>query len=207
MSIEQEYAKALAQFRQEKDDYFRSDPDAPIPAAERLTFAGLRYYPPFFALRLVARVERLPQSEAIQMATSDGAFRPFVKAALLHFTIDGQEHQLAGYQGAEDAGDEDAAIFIPFRDALSGKETYGAGRYMDVHAEHAGMARSSLRWISTWRTILIAPIMITIAAPLPQQKTPYPSLSMPVSAITTTTRHDICGPYTSSCPGSVSGKA
>jgi len=137
MSIEQEYAKALAQFRQEKDDYFRSDPDAPIPAAERLTFAGLRYYPPFFALRLVARVERLPQSEAIQMATSDGAFRPFVKAALLHFTIDGQEHQLAGYQGAEDAGDEDAAIFIPFRDALSGKETYGAGRYMDVHAEHA----------------------------------------------------------------------
>ncbi len=154
MSIEQDYTKALAQFRHQKDEYFRTAPESPIPLAERAAFKGLRYYPPLFALRLVAQVERLPASAPIQMATSDGAFRAFVKAATLRFTIDGQEHTLTGYQGAEEAGDaedsgdaeeagdvedsgdaEEMTYFIPFRDALSGKETYGAGRYMDVHIE------------------------------------------------------------------------
>lgn len=160
MSIEQDYTKALAQFRRQKDDYFRTAPESPIPLDERAAFKGLRYYPPLFALRLVAQVERLPASAPIQMATSDGAFREFVKAATLRFTIDGQEHTLTGYQGAEEASDaaatgeaedagdavdaskgedagdaEEVTYFIPFRDALSGKETYGAGRYMDVHVE------------------------------------------------------------------------
>ncbi|SRR5579875_1543681 len=137
MSIEQDYAKALNQFRREKDAYLRSEPDSPIPVEERAGFAGLRYYPPLFALRLVARVEPVPEGETVHMATSDGAARPFVKAAILHFTIDGQNYQLTGYQSAEDAGDEGAALFIPFRDALSGKETYGAGRYLDVQPERA----------------------------------------------------------------------
>ena len=30
------------------------------------------------------------------------------------------------------------SLFLPFRDALSGKETYGAGRYLDVAPPHSG---------------------------------------------------------------------
>jgi len=137
MSIEQDYMKALAQFRRQKDDYFRTAPESPIPESERTAFKGLRYYPPLFALRVAAQVERLPASAPIQMATSDGAFREFVKAAALRFLIDGQAYTLTGYSSADDASDPDAALFIPFRDALSGKETYGAGRYLDVHAEQS----------------------------------------------------------------------
>jgi uncharacterized protein (DUF1684 family) len=97
----------------------------------------LRYYPAYFALRLVAQMEALPDNAPVQMATSDGAFRAFVRAARLHFAIDGQPYTLIGYRSADDADDPAAALFIPFRDALSGKETYGAGRYLDVHPETA----------------------------------------------------------------------
>jgi uncharacterized protein len=135
-SIEEQYARALAQFRREKDKYLREDPDSPIPEEERATFKGLRYYPPLFPLRVAATVERLPERAIVTIATSDGASREFLRYALLHFTIDGQELLLTGYRDAED-DPENQQIFIPFREALSGKETYGAGRYLDV-TEDAG---------------------------------------------------------------------
>jgi uncharacterized protein (DUF1684 family) len=137
MSIEQEYMQALQHFRSEKDDFFRTSPESPIPLDERKDFTGLRYYPAYFALRLMAQIEALPDNTPVQMATSDGATRDFVKAARLRFAIEGQEQTLIGYRSADDADEPDAALFIPFRDALAGKETYGAGRYLDVHPEAA----------------------------------------------------------------------
>ncbi len=134
MSIEEQYTRALAQFRREKDQYLREDPDSPIPEEERAAFKGLRYYPPLFVLRLAARVERLPEHAVVTVATSDGASRAFVRYALLHFTLDAQELHLTGYRSeAEDPDSQQ--IFIPFRDALSGTQTYGAGRYLDVTEE------------------------------------------------------------------------
>jgi uncharacterized protein (DUF1684 family) len=78
-------------------------------------------------------VERLNPREPVVMATSDGRERPFERFALLHFTIEGQPVQLTGYRAA---GDDDDALFIPFRDTLAGKESYGAGRYLDVEPPH-----------------------------------------------------------------------
>ena len=132
MSIEEDYMRALAQYRHQKDDSFRDGEQSPIPAEERATFKGLRYYPALFAMRVVAQIERLPNPEHIQMATSDGASRLFERAAMLRFTLDGHAVQLTGYRSADDPEDDGQSYFIPFRDALSGKETYGAGRYLDV---------------------------------------------------------------------------
>jgi uncharacterized protein len=127
------YAQALDEVRQEKDAYFREEPDSPIPSRERASFAGLKYFPPDPALRLEARVERLDPREPVVMATSDGSEREFERYALLHFAVDGQPVQLTAYRSA---GDEDESLFIPFRDAQAGAETYGAGRYLDVEPPH-----------------------------------------------------------------------
>src|SRR5205823_4054425 len=32
------------------------------------------------------------------------------------------------------ASDDSDELFVPFRDATSGQETYGAGRYLEIHA-------------------------------------------------------------------------
>jgi len=132
-----EYAAAIAQFRQGKDEYFKTE-ESPIAEDERATFGGLHYFPPDYALRIEAKVERLPGGEHIQIATSDNMTRLYERYALLHFKIDGTAQKLTAYRTTDSptADDGDAALlFVPFRDALSGTLTYGAGRYLDVEEE------------------------------------------------------------------------
>ncbi|MBA3823298.1 MAG: DUF1684 domain-containing protein [Ktedonobacterales bacterium] len=136
MGIEQDYSKALTHFRQEKDAFFKESEQSPILEEERATFTGLNYYPPFFALRQEVQIEKLPEGDHTQFATSDGATRLYARFCTVRFTVEGQEYSLTGYRVADDPEADDTGIFIPFRDALSGKETYGAGRYLDVQEEH-----------------------------------------------------------------------
>lgn len=131
------YARELATIRQEKDDFFRADPDSPIPAIERTIFPGLKYFPPDPDLRVEARVERLAPSEPVVMATSDGREQRYEPYALLHFDVGDQHVRLTAFRTP---GHAHEPLFIPFRDAQAGKETYGAGRYLEIEPphEHAG---------------------------------------------------------------------
>ncbi len=129
----QQYIEAVNELRDEKDDYFRAEPDSPIPPSERDTFEGLRYFPPDPSLRVLARVEPFQQRDRVTMQTSDGMQRPFERYARLHFSVDGQPLQLTAYRTP--SGDPEESLFIPFRDALAGRETYGAGRYLDVETD------------------------------------------------------------------------
>ena len=136
--IAAQYTEALAQFRQQKDAYFAAAEDSPITEEERATFTGLRYFPPDFALRVEAKVERMPQRDHVKMATSDGLTRLYERYAVLHFKLNGVDQQLAAFRTADspDADDADPTLlFVPFRDTLAGATTYGAGRYLDVEEQ------------------------------------------------------------------------
>jgi len=54
-----DYADAIASFRAEKDTFFGSNEHSPIPAAERVAFTGLPYYPVDPTLRF-APLRRAP---------------------------------------------------------------------------------------------------------------------------------------------------
>ena len=49
------YEEAIAEFRSDKDEFFRSSPNSPIPEGERGGFTGLPYYPISTALRFEDR--------------------------------------------------------------------------------------------------------------------------------------------------------
>jgi uncharacterized protein (DUF1684 family) len=63
------------------------------------------------------------------MATSAGEEQVYQRYGVARFSVDGQPAQVVLY-----ASDDSDELFIPFRDATSGKETYGAGRYLEIHA-------------------------------------------------------------------------
>lgn len=133
-----EYADAIAQFRAEKDDYFKTSHGSPIPEAERGGFTGLPYYPVDPALRFEDRVlEPYTGGEPsnFQIPTSDGRLRPAHRAGVLRFELGGEARVLTAY--TFDGGDEES-LFVPFVDATSGTETYGAGRYLDLDPEDDG---------------------------------------------------------------------
>ena len=54
---------------------------------------------------------------------------------MLRFELGGEPRQLTAY--TFDGGDGES-LFVPFLDATSGTETYGAGRYLDLEPEDDG---------------------------------------------------------------------
>jgi uncharacterized protein len=118
----------LEDFRAEKDAFFRIDPRSPLTPAQRTSFAGLSYLPETESLRIRAALDReVDRDERIEMPTTTGGVQVFTRAGVVRFEVDGESVQVTLF-----ASDESLDLFVPFRDATSGKETYGAGRYLDV---------------------------------------------------------------------------
>ena len=119
-------AGSLAGWRAARDRLFKEHPQSPIPAEERAAFRGLRWFPPDPAYRVPARLEP-GDGELLEIDTGgeDGVIR-YRRAGSLRFRLHGLECALTvlaivGYGGG---------LFLPFRDATSGSETYGGGRYL-----------------------------------------------------------------------------
>ena len=62
------------------------------------------------------------------MQTSSGGAAPYVWWERVSFDVGGDSAQLTVYKDTDRNG-----YFLPFADGTSGRETYGAGRYLDVH--------------------------------------------------------------------------
>jgi uncharacterized protein (DUF1684 family) len=132
------YEDALARFRADKDEFFRTAPNSPIPAAERSAFTGLPYYPIDASLGFDdLALEPYAGDEPVrfEIPTSDGKTRKAERAGVFRFPVEGAVRTLTGYIFE---GDDLASVFVPFLDATSGTETYGAGRYLDIEREEDG---------------------------------------------------------------------
>jgi uncharacterized protein (DUF1684 family) len=116
----------LETFRRQKDAWFKSSPDSPLPYGERADFIGLNYYPENADLRLALPLEPFAEQQPITMTTSTGGAQEYLRWGQLHFAVGGQPATLTVYYAAW--GD----YFVPFVDATSGVETYAAGRYLEL---------------------------------------------------------------------------
>ncbi len=122
----QSYIAGLEADRALKDRYFRQDPHSPIQ--NRPNFAGLDYYPPDRAFRYLLPLQPAENPETLQLQTNTGDEQTYYRIGTIEFEVEGQPARLAVYESAEHGG-----LFLPFRDATSGRETYGAGRYLEPH--------------------------------------------------------------------------
>jgi len=114
----------LTDFRAEKDEFFGRHPQSPLTPEQKRGFVGLQYFPENDALRLEVQAEPLMNQQPMQMQTSTGGVQTYVRHARFKFQVEGQEAELTIYQNEN-------GYFLPFADALAGKETYPAGRYLE----------------------------------------------------------------------------
>ena len=121
------YVARLQAARRQKDQALHTAADSPIPDAQRPTFAGLRYFAPAAGFKVTARLTRqlvlLPQP----LAMSLGQPEAYQRWGTAEFELNGQPQQLTLLQKPGDK-----QLFVPFTDPTNGKQTYGAGRYLDV---------------------------------------------------------------------------
>jgi uncharacterized protein (DUF1684 family) len=122
----------LETFRRQKDHYFKTGPDSPIPHEQRDGFVGLAYYPESAGLRLLVQPEEFAEKDAIRMTTSTGGVQEYQRWGRFSFAVDQQPTALTIYYASW------GGFFVPFVDATSGNETYEAGRYLELEALEDG---------------------------------------------------------------------
>ena len=123
----------LTEFRRAKDDFLKGDHHSPLTDDQRPAFHSLSYYTERPDLRLLLDLEPFEAEETVEMQTSTGDVASYLRWGRASFQVDSEPAQLTIYK---DTGGDD--LFLPFADATSGDETYGAGRYLDVKAAGGG---------------------------------------------------------------------
>ncbi len=117
--------------RKDKDEFLKLSPHSPIPTTERGAFSGLTYYDP--NPELVFSVEAQPvEPTPVTIRTTTGDVRTYQRIATAAMEIDDEAIVLGLYSSGHEA------LFLPFRDATSGNESYGAGRYLDIEPDADG---------------------------------------------------------------------
>ncbi len=116
--------ETYTELRAAKDHFFKYDRHSPLTPAQRTSFSALEYFPDNPDLRFEVQVERSPGSERIAIETSTGDEQVYTRFGTFGFEVDGQPARLTIYANQH-------GYFLPFVDAQAGKETYGAGRYLE----------------------------------------------------------------------------
>ncbi len=129
--MSEDWRQAIEKQRAQKDEYFGNHPHSPIPPDERDAFDGLEYFPVDEDYRFELPLAEYDEKERITVGTSTDGEREYLQWGEFRFPVDGEEVTLQAYKSDPD----DDRLWVPFRDATSGEETYGAGRYLDLEPE------------------------------------------------------------------------
>ena len=127
--------------REQKDGFFKNHFQSPLPFDECQKFKELDYYFPDWSYRFELEIQEHKVKEILKIEDTQGNEREFFRWGEFSFRISDTDCKLQVYKSSP----EEERYFLPFRDATSGKETYGAGRYLDLET---GRHRTSEgKWI------------------------------------------------------------
>ena len=124
----------LDEFRAEKDYFFAHHQQSPLTPEQKAKFKGLKYFPEVDELRFELPVEILAGRQEIQIPTSTGDFQSYYRYGKIRFQVEGQQVELTVYTSEN-------GYFLPFVDSLANKETYPAGRYLELEELPDGRLR------------------------------------------------------------------
>jgi uncharacterized protein (DUF1684 family) len=120
---------AWEHWRAVRERLYREHPQSPVPSAERPAFrAGHWPYDPAHHFEVEVQAPDRPTGEATAaiLPMSTGSELDFTRVGRVDIPFPAGARTLnlfwmSGYAGG---------LFLPFRDATNGRETYGAGRYL-----------------------------------------------------------------------------
>jgi uncharacterized protein (DUF1684 family) len=128
--MQQKLEADLKDLRNQKNEFFKTDKESPLSPQLKAVFTELEYYPPDWNYRFEGPVIRYPNPTKFQMITTSGVWRDAIKFGYIRFELKGKQFKLEVYRLLD--LEEKNLLFVPFIDANVGKETYPAGRYIDL---------------------------------------------------------------------------
>ncbi len=140
---EKKWIKDIDNLRVEKDKWMKHSPNSPIPHEIRHRMKGLEYFPSDLKYRFEVKLNIYSNPEKLIMATSKGQQREYVRYGFFEFVVESETQRIQVYKTIpkheHGHSHEGESLFIPFRDSTSGKESYGAARYIDLEMSPSGL--------------------------------------------------------------------
>ena len=130
------YVAEITAERSAKDRDFREQPD-PVPPEKRDLLLPLPYYPPDLSYSVPAVLRLSEQRPIFEVPTSTGVIRRMQRVGVLEFTLNGQPMSLGAF--VDEGTTRINELFVPFADLTTGKETYPAGRYLNLQPMATGI--------------------------------------------------------------------
>ena len=125
----------LTEYQRQVNNYFKDASVSPLKPKDLKNFQGLDFFE-FDSIYVVkAKIEETKESLPFKMKTTTDIPADVRKYADLFFQITDKEFELSVYENLEYEGVEgyENYLFLPFLDETNGNETYGGGRYLDLH--------------------------------------------------------------------------
>ena len=123
------YLEEIQKHREEKDKLMTNE-NSPF-GNKKSEFTGLKYFEPDPNFRISASLKPIKDKGLVRLSTNDGLETKYLEYAYADFAIEGIKCRLLILELIE-AGPNRGTLFLAFADDTSAKETYGAGRYLDI---------------------------------------------------------------------------
>lgn len=121
------YEKRVKQYRDSITAVFCSGMNKVLPKEAISTSCRLYYFDVNEEFKVKARFKPTSNGKVFKMKTNTERLPEYKDIGKLYFEIGGESLSLTLYQNVE----QPDYIFCPFKDLTNGKESYGAGRYLD----------------------------------------------------------------------------
>ena len=95
------------------------------------SFEHLDYFPPDDTYLVDAQLIRFSEHEEVAMLTSQNLEEVFYRYAKIEFQLEGKTRALSAFKYGL-AGNNSSTLFVPFKDATNGRESYGMGRFLEI---------------------------------------------------------------------------
>jgi len=116
-----------SEVRKQIDQYFKDSEDSPLTEDQKNAFQGLNYYPANEGYHFILKLHKFRHPQEINMVASKGDERKYIRFGYFEFQVDGKLYRLTAYKLPDSE-----YILVPFKDATTGIDTYGGGRYINI---------------------------------------------------------------------------
>jgi uncharacterized protein len=134
--------KALAEitaFQRKLNDEYKNVKESPLEPKDFKKFKGHAFFPVDLKYRVKAKLMVTEGTPFLQMKTTTSQYSTDRVYGFVEFALEGNEFRLPVYQSKALMNTAAYAdyLFFPFTDLTNGKQTYTAGRYIDLRIPSA----------------------------------------------------------------------
>ncbi|OHX65836.1 DUF1684 domain-containing protein [Flammeovirga pacifica] len=136
------YSERILKEREDKNKVFRNKKESPLKDVDIAQFESLNYYPVDFNYRVNAQLDWAESPDKLRIATTKEKAREYYKSCIATFNINGETVKLTLLKAVLPTPTTKDLLMVIFRDLTADSETYGAGRYIELHGIKKGQMQT-----------------------------------------------------------------